>query len=83
MSVQLKFKDKTTSERRREIIRALSLAGFHARSLFPGQQRPTLASVYTISKADSTDLEEINSALVEYGGDIDFVEAAPGRKLKG
>ena len=82
MSIQLKFKDDTSGERRREIVHALARAGFDARSLFPGQTRAKLASIYTISAAEAEHLGEINSALAEYRGDIEFVEQAPQRKLK-
>ena len=82
MSVQLKFKDETSDEKRREVVDALARAGFKARSLFPGQKRPKLASIYTISEADAGDLREINDALAGYDPDIEFVESAPARKLK-
>jgi hypothetical protein len=82
MSVQLKFKDDTSGERRHEIVKALARAGFAARSLFPGQTRPKLASIYTISDAEAEHLSEIHSALADYRGDIEFVEQAPERKPK-
>jgi hypothetical protein len=83
MSVQLKFKDDTSAERRSEIVGALARAGFDARRLFPDQTRPKLASIYTISKAEAEDLDDIGSALAQYGSDIEFVEPAPQRRLKG
>ena len=83
MSVQLKFKEQTPEERRDKIIHALARAGFAAQCLFPNQQRSRLASIYSISEAGAGDLNEINSALAEYESDIEFVEAAPERKLKG
>jgi hypothetical protein len=83
MSVQLKFKDETSDERRREAVNALARAGFTAQNLFPGQKRPKLASIYTISEAGAGDIEQISAALADYGRDIEFVESAPGRQLKG
>lgn len=82
MSVQLKFKDESSDQRRQEAVKALARAGYDARSLFPDQKRPKLASVYTISEADAGDLHEINSALAAFDSDIEFVESAPARQPK-
>jgi len=80
MSVQFKFKDTVGEERRREIVDALDRAGFRARSLFPGQKRPQLASIFTVSEADAKDLKAVSSALNKFDRDIEYVEAAPTRK---
>ena len=72
MSVQFKFKDTVGEERRREIVAALGRAGFNARSLFPNQQRPKLASIFTV--ADAKDIEAFNSALTAYDRDIERSE---------
>jgi hypothetical protein len=82
MSVQFKFKESVGEERRREVVDALGRAGFEARSLFPGQKRPKLASIFTVPQADAKDLEAMNSALARYDRDIEYVEAAPSRRLK-
>jgi hypothetical protein len=82
MSVQFKFRDGVGKERRREIVDALGRAGFRARSLFPDQKRPQLASVFTVTDADEKDVKAMNSALTNYARDIEYVEAAPKRKLK-
>jgi hypothetical protein len=82
MPVQFKFKDDTSGATRREIVRALARAGFDARSLFPGQTRPKLASIYTIQAAEAEHVGDINSALADYSGEIEFVEQTPKRELK-
>jgi hypothetical protein len=83
MSVQFKFKESVSEDRRREIVDALDRAGFAARSLFPGQKRPRLASIFTVTGAGAGDLKAFRSALTDYDHDIEYVEAAPERKLKG
>jgi hypothetical protein len=83
MSVQLKFKDDTSDERRREAVDALARAGFTALNLFPGQKRAKLASIYTIADAGAGDMRDINKALADYDLDIEFVETAPERQPKG
>jgi hypothetical protein len=83
MSVQFKFRDGVGEKRRREIVEALGRAGFRARSLFPDQKRPQLSSIFTVTDADAKDIKAMNSALTDYGRDIEYVEAAPTRKLKG
>jgi hypothetical protein len=80
MSVQFKFKDSVAEDRRREIIDVLGRAGYPARSLYPGQQRPRLASIFTVSQAD--DAKALQAALTGYKQDIEYVEASPKRKLK-
>jgi hypothetical protein len=82
MSVQFKFKDSVSDDRRREIVDALGRAGFAARSLFPNQKRPQLASIFTLSEAEAEDLQALRSALTGYDRDIEYVEAAPARSLK-
>ena len=79
MSVQFKFKDGVTEDRRQEIVAALGRAGFEAKSLFPGQKRAKLAAIFTVTKADARGLE---AALSDYRRDIEYVEAAPERSLK-
>ena len=79
MSVTFKFKESVREDRRREIIDVLGRAGLAARSLFPGQKRSNLASIFTVSKADP---EAVNAALAGYGREIEYVEAAPKRRLK-
>ncbi len=79
MSVQFKFRDRVAASRRREIIKALGEAGLAAASLFPGQKRPQLASIFTVAKADAKDVRKV---LDDYGDDIEYVEASPGRDLK-
>ncbi len=83
MSVQIKFKDTVGEARRREIVDALGRAGFEARSLFPGQKRPNLAAVFTVAGADAKDVEAMQTALTKYARDIEYVEGAPTRRLKG
>jgi hypothetical protein len=82
MSVQFKFRDRVGQDRRLEIIKSLGEAGFTAKSLFPGQTRPQLASIFTVSKADTDDVKAVKAALTDFGKDIEYVEASPGRKLK-
>jgi hypothetical protein len=82
MSVQFKFRDRVGHDRRLEIIKSLDEAGFTAKSLFPGQTRPKLASIFTVSKADGNDLKALKAALTDFGKDIEYVEASPGRRLK-
>lgn len=81
MSVQFKFKDTVGADRRREIIDALDRAGFVARSLFPNQKRPRLASIFTVTEAGAEDVNAVRTALTNYGRDIEYVEAAPERRL--
>jgi hypothetical protein len=83
MSVQFKFKDDVGENRRREIIKALGRAGFAARSLFPGQTRAKLASIFTVSEAEVADVRAVQQALTGFDRDIEYVEAAPSRGLKG
>ena len=82
MSVQFKFKDSVGIERQREVLEALGRAGFAAESLFPGQKRPALASIFTCPSAEAKDLKAVNAILSKYRSDIDYVEAAPERSLK-
>jgi hypothetical protein len=82
MSLQFKFKETVGEDKRREIVDALGRAGFAARSLFPNQRRPRLASIFTLSEADAEDLNAVRSALTDYHSDIEYVEAAPERSLK-
>jgi hypothetical protein len=80
MSVQFKFKDAVGEDRRREIVDALERAGFHVRSLFPGQKRPRLAAIFTI--AGAKDAKAVSSALTKYDREIEYIETAPKRELK-
>jgi predicted ribosome quality control (RQC) complex YloA/Tae2 family protein len=82
MSVQFKFSDTVDDDRRLEIIEALKRAGFAARSLFPGQKRPKLASIFTVAKANAKDIKALRAALTDYGREIEYVEASPDRSLK-
>jgi len=82
MSVQFKFKEGVSEDKRREIIDVLKRAGFAARSLFPNQKRPRLASIFTLSDAHAEDLQALRSALTRYDGDIEYLEPAPDRHLK-
>jgi hypothetical protein len=50
--------------------------------LFPGQKRSQLASIFTVAAANANDLDAVNSVLTDYGRDIEYVEAAPRRKLR-
>jgi hypothetical protein len=83
MSVQFKFKETVGEERRREIVDALGRAGFKARSLFPGQKRPSLAAIFTVGGGGATDVQAMRAALTKYARDIEYVEGAPMRRLKG
>lgn len=83
MSVQFKIKDSVSADKRREIVDGLGQAGFAARSLFPGQTRSKLASIFTVSEVSAKDLETVQRALSKFGGDIEYVEAAPDRRPKG
>ena len=82
MSIQFKFSDSVDHDRRQEIIEALQRAGFPAQSLFPGQERPKLASIFTVPKADAKDIKILKAALTDFGHEIEYVEASPGRSLK-
>jgi hypothetical protein len=82
MSVQFKIRDALDHDKRQEIVDALGRAGFVARSLFPGQKRPKLASIFTVTKADAKDVKAVKAALTDFGHDIEYVEASPGRSLK-
>ena len=82
MSIQFKFSDSVDLDRRREIIDTLQRAGFAAQSLFPGQKRPKLASIFTVAEADAKDVKALKAALTDFGHEIEYVEASPGRSLK-
>jgi hypothetical protein len=82
MSVQFKFGDSVGHDRRLEIIEALGRAGFAAQSLFPGQKRPKLASIYTVPNVGAKDVKALQAALTDCGHDIEYVEASPERNLK-
>jgi hypothetical protein len=82
MSVQFKFRDEVSHDRRLEIVDALGRAGFAAQSLFPGQKRPKLAAIFTVPKANANDVKALRAALNRYGHDIEYVEAAPDRSTK-
>jgi hypothetical protein len=82
MSVQFKFGDTVGHDRRLEIIEALGRAGFAAQSLFPGQKRPNLASIFTVSKAGAKDFKALQAVLTDFGDEIEYVEASPERNLK-
>jgi len=79
MSVQFKFRDRVDQRRRRMIIKTLGDAGYSARSLFPGQKRHALATIFTVAEADA---RSVRAALDDFGDDIEFVEASPKRGLK-
>lgn len=81
MSVQFKFREDVAADRRQEIVDALDSAGFSARSLFPGQKRARLASIFTIQDVES--VAPVRRLLANYGSDIEYLEAAPTRTLKG
>jgi hypothetical protein len=83
MSVQFKFKESVGEDRRREIVDTLERAGFAARCLFPGQKRPKLAAIFTVPHASAQDLKALSSALAKYDRDIEYIEAAPSRTVKG
>jgi hypothetical protein len=82
MSTQFKFSDAVDDDRRLEILEALGRAGFGARRLYPGQTRPKLASIFTVAKANAKDIKALRAALLRYGREIEYVEAAPERSLK-
>jgi hypothetical protein len=82
MPIQFKFRDSVDDERRREIVDVLGRAGFSAQSLFPGQKRPQLASIFTVTNANANDLKTLQAALTDYGREIEYVETAPERKLR-
>ena len=82
MSVQLKFKDSVDEKRRDEVVAALGRAGFSAKSLFPSQKRPQLASIFTLSEAGAADLAVLHDALTGFHSDIEYVEASPRRSIK-
>jgi hypothetical protein len=82
MSVQFKFSEKVSDDRRLEIIEALRRAGFAAHSLFPGQKRPKLASIFTVANAAAKDVKTLEAMLAGFGPDIEYVEAAPQRSPK-
>lgn len=80
MSVQFKIKDGVAEGRRQEIVAALGRAGYDARTLFPGQKRASLASIFTIPRL--ADAKAVQAALSRFGRDIEYVEVAPQRSLK-
>jgi hypothetical protein len=82
MSVQFKFSEKVSDDRRLEIIEALRRAGFAARSLFPGQKRPKLASIFTVANAGAGEAKALEATLAGFGSDIEYVEASPARGPK-
>jgi hypothetical protein len=82
MSVQFKFGDHVSHDKRLEIIETLGRAGFAAKSLFPDQKRPKLASIFTVAKAGAKDVKALRAALSDFGRDIEYVEASPDRDLK-
>ena len=82
MSVQFKFSEKISDDRRLEIIEALRRAGFAAHSLFPGQKRPKLASIFTVTDAGAKNVKTLETTLARFGADIEYVEAAPARSPK-
>jgi hypothetical protein len=82
MSVQFKFSEKVSDDRRLEIIEALRHAGFAAHSLFPGQKRPKLASIFTVANAGARDAKTLEAMLADFGSDIEYVEASPARGPK-
>jgi hypothetical protein len=82
MSVQFKFSEKVSDDRRLEIIEALRRAGFAAHSLFPGQKRPKLASIFTVADATAKNVKTLEATLAGFGPDIEYVEASPERGPK-
>ena len=82
MSVQFKFSEKISDDRRLEIIEALRGAGFAAHSLFPGQERPKLASIFTVADAGARNVKTLETMLARFGADIEYVEASPARSPK-
>ena len=82
MSVQFKFSEKISDDRRLEIIETLRRAGFSARSLFPGQKRPKLASIFTVADAGAKNVKTLETMLARFGADIEYVEASPARGPK-
>jgi hypothetical protein len=82
MSVQFKFSEKVSDDRRLEIIEALGRAGFAAHSLFPGQKRPKLASIFTVADAGARKVKTLEAMLAGFGPDIEYVEASPTRGPK-
>jgi hypothetical protein len=47
------------------------------------RKRPRLAAIFTVPQAGAKDLEAVSSALSKYDRDIEYIEAAPTRSLKG
>lgn len=82
MPIQFKFKDKLPAPRRREIVRALSDAGFESRPLFPDQEREALKSMQIVASRSDGDLGAVRKALKRFAPEIDFVETTPIRRLK-
>jgi hypothetical protein len=82
MSVQFKFSEKISDDRRLEIIEALRHAGFSAHGLFPGQKRPKLASIFSVSDAGAKNVKALETVLGRFGADIEYVEASPSRGPK-
>lgn len=82
MSVQFKFNEKISEDRRLEIIEALRRVGFAAHSLFPGQKRPKLASIFTVADAGAGNVKMVETTLARFGADIEYVEASPTRSPK-
>ena len=78
MSVQFKFSEKISDDRRLEIIET----GFSARGLFPGQKRPKLASIFTVADAGAKNVKTLETMLARFGADIEYVEASPARGPK-
>jgi hypothetical protein len=82
MSVQFKLREDLDEGRRREIVAALDRAGFAARTLFPGQKRSSLASIFTVGEAEAKDVGAVEKVLADFGDDVEYVEAAPDRRPK-
>ncbi|MEO8420197.1 MAG: hypothetical protein ABI457_03300 [Hyphomicrobium sp.] len=82
MPIQFKFSEEVAPQRREQIARALSKAGYDSRALFAGLKRPKLATIQTIPTGDEGDLEAVKQVLGEFGTAIEYVEAAPSRSLK-
>ena len=82
MSVQFKFGDHVGHDKRLEIIETLKRSGFAAKSLFPGQKRSKLASIFTVTEAGPKDVKALQAALSDFRREIEYVEASPERNLK-
>jgi hypothetical protein len=80
MPLHLKLNEQLDEDDRREVLDALAQAGFEAEPLFPGQKRPSLASIYSITAEGRSELERLRRLLKRFQRAVDYTEMTPDRK---